>query len=387
MTTSFRDIPNYANELEDNPDLLSAAEALLDGKPQSPHDFGSILRDLENFLRQYVILPEFTSLPLALWTLMTYIFELFDAVPYLVIVSPTPRCGKTRLLECLELVVSSPRRASNISEAALFRTIQKCAPTLLLDEAETLDSKGERAEHLRQILNAGNRRGAVVTRCDKQNFTIEDFSVFGPKVLARIGTFPQTITDRAIVIGMQRRQHFETVNRFLYRRANPEGDSLRMRASTFVRMRQGEIRVAYEAIELGFISDREAEAWAPLFAILSVANPERLPELRASAEHLTRSKNANTEDDSLILRLLSDIRDIWTEREPKIFSADLVARLRRIEDSPWSSDERFNERKLARLLRPFGLTAATQRIGSKTLKGYVWESAVTVFSRYLVPRG
>jgi hypothetical protein len=318
--------------------------------------------------------------------LVTYTFNSFDAVPYLVISSPTPRCGKTRLLECLELVVSEPRRASNISEAALFRVIEKFSPTLLLDEAETLSGKSERAEYLLQILNAGNRHGAVVTRCTSQgaNLDAEDFSVFCPKVLAGIGSFPQTISDRAIVIAMQRRKDSEPVERFLYRRVEPVGETLSARASAFVTQRHEEIGAAYEAAELGFVSDRDAEAWSPLFALLSVAAPERLAELRTCAEQLTHSKGANAEDDSLVLRLLLDVREVWSNSESKIFTAELLHRLKKIEDGPWASDERFDGRRLSRFLKPFGIRAATVRIGAETRKGYTWQDAEAAFSRYLV---
>lgn len=346
-------------------------------------DGAELIRDLESFFCRYVILPKLTVLPLALWTMMTYTFTSFDAVPYLVICSPTPRCGKTRLLECLELVVSKARRASNISEAALFRIIQKFSPTLLLDEAETIDGKSERAEYLRQILNGGNRRGAFVTRCDKQSLNVEDFSVFCPKVLAGIGNRSQTIMDRAIVVEMQRRRESEGVARFLYRTAQPEGSSLRERANRFVALRSEEVCAAYEATELSFISDRDAEAWGPLFAILSVVAVERLPELRECAEHLTHAKNDNAEDDSRTLRLLADVRDVWPVEEPHIFSAELVRRLRGIEDGPWANDEKFDQRKLSRMLRPFGLAAGTVRIGPETKKGYTREAAGVVFARYL----
>ena len=352
----------------------------------SPNEDGAAaVRDLEDFLTRFVVLPTYTVLPLALWVLMTHTFDSFDAVPYLVISSPAPRCGKTRLLECLELVVSTPRRASNVSEAALFRMIEKLSPTLLLDEAETLSAKSDRAEYLRQILNAGNRRGAVVTRCTGQgaNLDTEDFSVFCPKVLAGIGTFPQTITDRAIFIAMQRRKDCEKVERFLYRTVELVGKALSERATVFITQRREEICAAYEATELGFVSDRDAEAWAPLFAILSVAAPERLPELRTCAERLTHSKSANSEDDSLTLRLLADVREVWSDSEPKIFTAELLQRLKKIEDGPWASDERFDGRKLSRLLRPFGITAATVRIGAETRKGYTWEHAEAAFARYL----
>lgn len=388
MTTPFRDVQKYARALEANPVLLRNVETSADTATaiSLSEDGTALVRDAENFLTRFVILPAYTVLPLALWTLMTHTFDSFDAVPYLVITSPAPRCGKTRLLECLELVVSTPRRASNVSEAALFRMIEKLSPTLLLDEAETLSGKSERAEYLRQILNAGNRRGAVVTRCTGQGASLdaEDFSVFCPKVLAGIGNFPQTITDRAIFIAMQRRKDCEKVERFLYRTVDPVGRALSERASAFVTRRRDEIGAAYEAAALDFISDRDAEAWGPLFAILSVAAPERLPELRDCAERLTHSKSANAEDDSLALRLLLDMRDVWSDSYPKIFTADLLQRLKKIEDGPWASDERFDGRRLSRVLRPFGITAATVRIGAETRKGYTWQEAEAAFARYLV---
>lgn len=382
MTTPFRDVQSYARTLEANPVLMNAAELGFSAR----EDGAELVQDLEIFLTRYVILPKYTALPLALWAVMTASFDSFDVVPYLVISSPVPRCGKTRLLECLELVVSMPRRASNVSEAALFRMIQKLSPTLLLDEAETLSGKGERAEYLRQILNAGNRRGAVATRCTGQgaNLDAEDFSVFCPKVLAAIGSFPQTITDRAILIAMQRRKDCEKVERFLYRTVEPVGKTLTARASAFVTQRRDEIGAAYEATALDFISDRDAEAWGPLFAILAVATPERLLELRECAERLTQSKSANAEEDSLALRLLLDMRDVWSDGEPKIFTAELLQRLKKIEDGPWASDERFDGRRLSRLLRPFGVTTATVRIGAETRKGYTWQDAEAAFARYLV---
>jgi hypothetical protein len=393
MTTPFRDFRQLSATLEADTDLLRSVEttAARNAKPESaiaspPNQIGSdLIKNLESFFARYVILPARARLPIALYSIMTHKFQLFDAVPYLAISSPAPRCGKTRLLECLELVVSNPRRASNVSEAALFRTIEKFSPTLLLDEAETLWAKSERAEYLRQIINAGNRRGAVVTRCIGQgaNMDPQDFSVFGPKVLAGIGNFPPTITDRAIVISMQRRRPSEVVGRFLYRIVAPIGKALADDAAAFVALNHDEISAAYEAIELDFISDREAEAWAPLFAILAIAAPERLSELREAAMGLTHSKASNADDDSLATRLLTDMREVWPDSQPKIFTVELLARLKTLEDAPWSTDETFDGRRLSRYLRPFGIVSATVRIGTTTRKGFCREDAQAAFVRYL----
>ena len=85
----------------------------------------------------------------------------------------------------------------------------------------------------------------------------------------------------------------------------------------------------------------------------------------------------------LSLRMLADVRDVWPKTEAKIFTADLIARLRAIEDGPWASDEKLDGRKVGRYLRPFGIKSATVQIGDGNRKGYYREDAETAFGRYL----
>jgi hypothetical protein len=355
-------------------------------------DEGPVLvRGLEAFFTRYVVLPPRTALPLALWTIATHLFESFDAFPYLAVSSPVPQCGKTRLLETLELVVSNPRRASNISEAALFRVIEKSKPTLMLDEAETLKGKSERAEYLRQILNAGNRHGAVATRCVGQgtSLDVKDFSVFCPKVVCGIGNFPPTIADRAICVPMQRRnRQKDRLERFSHRFAGVtaiEGASLQGLASAFAIKKQGEIEAAYGKTALEYLGDRDADSWAPLFAVLAVADPTRMADLQACAEALTGAKAADAAEDSLALRLLHDLQEVWSDSESYVFSEVLKERLRLLEDRPWGESEfDLTERKLARMLRGFKLHPATVRIGEKTKKGYSREAFEAASAPYLV---
>jgi hypothetical protein len=354
--------------------------------PSTTEDGAALVRAVEQFFVRYVVLPPRTSLPLALWTIATYLFESFDAFPYLAVNSPVPQCGKTRLLETAELVACNPRRASNISEAALFRVIEKFKPTLMLDEAETLRGKSERAEYLRQILNAGNRSGAVATRCIGQgaSLDVKDFSVYCPKVVCGIGTFSPTITDRAICIPMQRRRKTDRTEKFFVRVATPEGAALRERAMAFTDAQCEEVEAAYEKAALEFLGDRDADSWSPLFAILAVADHARLPELRNCAEHLTAAKIDSATDDSLTLRLLTDIRDVWPESERHVFSAVLAERLCAIADGPWGEGEaKLTQRKLSWMLKGFNLRSGTVRVGDKTAKGYSREEFEAVSAPYL----
>jgi hypothetical protein len=143
-----------------------------------------------------------------------------------------------------------------------------------------------------------------------------------------------------------------------------------------------EIEAAYESAELAFLPDRDAEAWQPLFALLAVSDSRRLAELRKCPESLTQSKASNAEDDSLSQRLLLDLREVWAEAERHALTGDLLARLKAIEESPWAAEVELNPRKLARILRGFGVSPGTVRADGRNRKGYTREEAEAAFSRY-----
>ena len=158
----------------------------------------------------------------------------FETLPYLDFQSPTKRCGKTRATEVMELLAADVIRTVGISEAALFRLVAKKKPTLVIDEAEMLSGKSERAEAIRALLNGGNRRDTKVFQCSGTNHEVKEFPIYCPKVLCSIRVCPDTIRDRSIVIPMQRRKPGERVDRFLSRRIRPEGEKLQGRIAAFL---------------------------------------------------------------------------------------------------------------------------------------------------------
>ena len=75
---------------------------------------------------------------LAVWSILTYCYQAWPAVPYLYVGGPLSS-GKSRVFEVLARLVFRPIGSSNMTAAALFRTLH-CAgrDTLALDEAERL---------------------------------------------------------------------------------------------------------------------------------------------------------------------------------------------------------------------------------------------------------
>ncbi len=161
---------------------------------------------------------------------------------------------------------------------------------------------------------------------------------------------------------------------------------MRNRIVAFVKERQEDITVVYEGLDVEYLEDRDSENWEPLIAILAVAGPARLEELKKAAEILTSAKAAADEDESLSLKLLADVRDTWSDGEPTVLTVDLIERLKGLEDSPWAQDIELNPRKLAWFLKPFGIESRSVRTSERNAKGYRREELQTAFLRYLAPK-
>jgi uncharacterized protein DUF3631 len=375
--------------------LEHASPGTADAAPRSeasddpPGHGPTLLRDVEAFVSRFVVHPGPARLPVALWAMGTHLFECFETFPYLALLSPEKGCGKTRTTEVLEQIVSEPVRAVCISEAAVFRLIEDRRPTLILDEAEVLTGKGERAEAVRALLNAGNRSGAMVPRCVGNSHELRMFDVYCPKIVCAIRVCPETIRDRSLVVSMQRKKPTDVVERYIRRRIRPAGDELRARLEEWAGVIDNAVVAAYERLDVDFLSDRELENFEPLLAILTVTDPSRLPELRSAAESLASGKAEDAKDDSLSLRLLADIRDVWPTGRKRIFTRNLLGFLKTVPDAPWAEDFSLNERKLARFLAPYGVHPGDVRedtgAGDENGKGYKIEDFKDVFSSYLPP--
>jgi hypothetical protein len=346
----------------------------------------------ESFIRRFCILPGAAYLPLALWTVATHVSDAFGAFPYIALTSPVKRCGKTRVLEVLELLCAKPLRITSASPASIFR-LMKDSPTLLLDEVEPLRNANpsESTQVILSILNAGHRRGATVTRCEASGKDWEPvhFPVYGPKAFAAIGRLPDTLTDRCICIPMQRKSASQAVARFLFARTPAEAEPLRNIIAAWAESRLDAVRESYESMsDLDFLEDREADLWMPLFAVCTVTAPGRLDELKKCARLLCGAKAADDAEDSQALKLLADVRRVWPDGKPHMLTANLLDALKRIPDSPWGESSReLTPRGLATILRPFGPAPRQVRAdGGATGKGYLRSEFDGPFCHYLLSK-
>jgi hypothetical protein len=345
-----------------------------------------VVRLAETLFLDYLILPEGVPFVAALWTIGTRLFKVFDCFPYLAVTSPAKRCGKTRFAELLELLCANPLMGVNLSEAALFRSIESDSPpTIIIDEAEPLRNRqSERTQYLLAILQAGFRAGAYVPRCVGRENTVKRFPVYCPKAVLAIGNLPDTLMDRSVIIRMRRHLQNESIGRFRRRVAAQEAKGIATAITAWCEKNKSRITKAYLKQSLDFLRDREADIWEPLFTIASVAAPGRLDELKKIALRLSSEKAAMDVDDSQGLRLLADIRTVFNKaKRPAIKTGDLILKLQGELDSQW--DDGLKPVALSRLLRPFGVAPKQLWIDDSNSRGYEREDFKLVFERYLPP--
>jgi hypothetical protein len=371
-------------------------DEIRDAEEVNPDKSLSCLLDrICDFLRDYMVFStQEEVIPIALWVAHTHVISAFEYTPYLHIYSPEKQCGKTRLLDCLELLVAKPWRAISPSEAVLFRKIEKDQPTLLFDEVDTIFSrnKEERNEGLRALLNAGFERKATIPRCVGKNFEVQDFAVFCPKALAGIRELPDTVQDRSIPIKLARRSSDEPVRQFRKRNAEETAAPIRSELDQWAKQ-EGVLDILCTARPdiPDSLSDRQTDICEPLLAIADLAEG-KWPELsRVALELLCNTRN---EDQSLNVKLLQSVRDVFDSLGAnRLSTEDLLNGLVDLEDDmPWGAwwdadirngNTRGPGQRLARLLKPYSIKSRGIRLANNTTpRGYIREDFEEAWKRY-----
>lgn len=350
-----------------------------------PVDGRELLAELEGVVTRYVALPQGGATATALWALFTYVHDASVISPNLGLSSPEKRCGKTTLLSIIGQLVRRAVPASNISTAALFRSVEEYSPTLLIDEAETFI--GER-EEMRGILNAGHQRAnAYVIRTVGDDHQPRIFSTWCPKAFALIGRLPETLEDRSIVIPMRRRVPGEEVERLRLDRLDL-GDTCRKMARWAADHLEA-LRTADPGMPEE-LNDRAADNWRPLLAIADLVGGDWPTRARKASEVLSVSSRDGDGDSSVRTLLLQDVRDLFElHRTDQVSSEQILKALDQMDDRPWPEWKRgqpITQRGVAKLLEPFGVRPKQlwfSREGKK--RGYIKADFEDVWKRYLDP--
>jgi len=360
----------------------SHGQIFVDVDPWSePVDGAELLVDICHVLHRHVIADAPTITAAALWSMHTWCMDVLTVSPLAHITAPEKRCGKTVLLTALSRLTYRPLPVSNISPAALFRSMELWHPTLLVDEADTFLRDNEEAQGL---INSGlYRETAYVLRSVGDDHTPTKFRTWGAKVLCGIGKLADTIEDRSIPLRMRRKVPGESVTNIRQSDRNT-WLNLQARMARWADDNRHAIVAARPEFAHG-LNDRAQDCWEPLLAIADLCAGEWPGRARAAALAL---HGVEEETPSIGVELLRDVKAVFDERgASRIASRELLRALTDDEEAPWATWNRGKPlavRQLAARLSEFGIGPKTARLSSgERLKGYLLADCRDAFHRYL----
>ncbi len=169
--------------------------------PSDAKDYGDtleLLSDIHRFIMKYVDIEDDLERDIiATYTLLTWVYDRFNAIPYLRVMGQYGT-GKTRLLEVLNICYKSIDTSGNASSAPIFRLIDRYGGTLLIDEIE-LGRNTDKNEEIKEILRFGKDRNGVILKCDGPNFAVRAYKAFGPKVFGSRKSYNDDALESRII--------------------------------------------------------------------------------------------------------------------------------------------------------------------------------------------
>jgi len=161
--------------------------------------------DIEQTFRERVWTPNDGNYVIfTLYVFLSYIFPIFEAVPYLHLAG-LPGTGKTTVAKIMSQLGFNGRIVVDPTEASLFRDIEQDRPLMILDEQENIGTRKAGQEAMSTILKGGYKKGLTVPRQEKRgsNWVTINFDVFCCKVIANVHGLEDILADRAIPIVMR----------------------------------------------------------------------------------------------------------------------------------------------------------------------------------------
>lgn len=264
-------------------------------------------------------------------------------------------------------------------------------PTLLFDEIDTVfGPKAGDNEPVRGFLNSGYRRIGTMLRCvgDGANQSVQRFSSFCAVAMAGLGSLPDTILTRSVIIRMRKRAPNEHVEPYRLRLNEKEGHALRDQLARWADSVRDHVADSWPELPEG-VTDRPADVWEPLLAVAEAAGGDWPRRARVACLELVNAAHDNDEA-SLGIRLLTDLRDKVFCGADRMPTAVILEMLLALDDAPWADvdDRPLNSRMLSKLLGQY-VTPANKpikprgiRTPSGTPKGYYADDLSDAWTRY-----
>lgn len=244
----------------------------LDGQDQS--DPVELFGKIKELFSAYIWFPaewREAHLLLILWTIGTYVHQLFDSYPYFHAMA-LPESGKSTLLRVIGAVAFNAAKSDSLTESVVSRSVNADSATLLIDEAESYRQKGQdECSSIFEVLKGGYKKGGASYKSGdrKANFRPERYDTYSCKGFASTQPIDPILATRCIEIPL-RRCVGETLPAFMPEEKSSYYALSEMRGHCYVFALQyfQQIRAIYSELEPeGQWRNRAWEIWKPLIAM------------------------------------------------------------------------------------------------------------------------
>lgn len=352
-------------------------------------DGNELIEEIYTTIERVVCLTNEQVLAITYWVLHTYFIrtkgerQAFRYSPVLHLTSWLFGCGKTVLQDLLAEMSHKSQKAANISISSLFRLLHSKQPTLFLDEIDTFFPN---RDELIGVLNAGydERVGKVMRQSPKGNDWSEtaEFSVWGAKCLAGIGSQVATLESRSIKIQLVRKPTHHKLARL--------HDVIAQDRELFLKIKRKCVRFAIDNEEAlirqqpaysDILSDRANDCWSGLFKLAALIGGDNQKLQEVAIKLSSSSGPEKSEFEEFLLDLKPFVESFPHSRIP---SNALVEYLRSLEDRPYRY-KGFSAYDLASKLRPHGIGPVQMRAegSNRNVKGYEKAELQQLISKYL----
>lgn len=320
--------------------------------PSEPVEYGSeeeLRAAVAAFIHRYVDLPPEFAAVAREYVVFTWLYDLFNEVPYLRVRGDFGS-GKSRFLLTVGSLCYLPIFASGASTMSpLFRIMDLFRGTLILDEGD-FRASDEKAEVVK-MLNNGHARGFPVLRTEQtaaKEFNPRAFHVFGPKILATRGFFEdRALESRCVTEALGGRSLRKDIPLNLSDEFKREALILRNKLLLY-RIRTREVPREVDA-EVAGVEPRLAQIFRPLLA--TVADPASREQLLESARRMGGELRGERLG-SIEGEVLEVLRDLWKGSAAAVGVKEIAAEFARRhgDEYDWKATARWIGNVLRRKL-------------------------------------
>ena len=367
-------------------ELAKIATLTTDIEPYTSRVNGDELaHEILHIVKSHIVCNDAVAIAITLWIFFSWCIDVAYIAPIAWINAPEKRCGKTQLATLMGRMSKRSIMASNVSQSALFRTIERYKPTFVIDEA---DSFFHGDMDLKNIINCGfSRDNPYVWRCVGDNHEPIPFDVFGAKIISGIGKLPSTVMDRSISLTLRRALPTEKRQRV---KDIPKATTETIKAKLARWADDNMDKVATSKPKLPeTIYNREFDTWEILFQIANTLGDDWLKLVTNACLAITQTDSKEPSENE---ELLTDIKAIFElQAVDSMATRDLLTALIGADSDGltkrWATSNKgqpMTDRQLAKRLKDFEIKSSKINKPNETQKrGYYLADFADAFKRYL----